>query len=278
MSFKLFEIGSQSGRPVSLYEFRWGNTRWRYTSSDREMTFGVDEDGITPKVWTPVAIKDDGVTQGSSPSEFTVSLPANLPIVGLYRSTPPAESIWLTVYRYHFGDAEAQTFWVGTVGNVKRLSIAKAQVFGLPISGTLRRTGLRLCWEKQCPYMLYDQDCKVSKAAFAYDTTITALVGGKMSVAALGTWPGELYLGGFFEWEVNEDGTMDRRGIEGYDGALGFTIFGSVDRLEVGSAVTMYIGCDLSPERCQNVFANLPNHGGFRFMPGKSPFDGTPVF
>lgn len=274
MAFKLFEISTQAGRPIGLYEFTWGNTIWRYTSADRDIEYPAGSD----QIWTAVAIKDNGVTQGPSPVEFTVNLPANLPLVPLFRSTPPAESIWLRVFRFHHGDTQAQAFWIGTVGNVKRIGIAKAEIVGLPISGTLRRTGLRLCWERQCPYMLYDGDCKVNRAAFSVDAVVMTLNANNFSVNTLGAWAGQAFVGGFFEWEVNADGTVDRRGIDAFIGGTTFRIFGSADRLTVGKAITLYLGCDLSPETCQNTFNNLSNHGGYRFMPGKSPFDGTPVF
>jgi uncharacterized phage protein (TIGR02218 family) len=279
MAFSLFEISTQGGRPIGLYEFRWGTTVWRYTSADRQITFGLDDQG-QPAKWLPVAISDDGVSQGASVTEFEVKLPANLPLVGLFRSTPPAESIWLKVRRFHFGDNDATVIWVGTVGNIKRKGRAEAIAFGLPISGTMRRTGLRLCWELDCPHMLYDSECKVNPADFDHTTTITALTATRMTVAALGPWPAARYAGGFFEWAPagTTAGTKDRRGIESHMGGLQFAIFGSTDRLVVGQNITMYLGCDLTAATCKAVFNNLPNHGGFGFMPKKSPFDGTPVF
>lgn len=273
MGFSLFEIGNTTGRPVFLYELTWGTTIWRYTSADRDVTHG----GFT---WTAVAISDEGVVQGASGNEFTVHIPANLPIVTLFRSTPPASPVHLRCMRYHKDDPdlEAITYWKGTVGNVKRKGIAKATIFGLPT--TLRRTGLRLCWERGCPHMLYDQDCKANPDNFKVATTISALTATTITVASIGAWAGERFAGGYIRWEPAgyTAGTYERRGIESFAGTTKFNIFGSTDRLQVGQAVTLYLGCDLTPETCQGVFNNLPNYGGFNFMPGKSPFDGDPVF
>lgn len=274
MAFNLLEISTQNGRPVSLYEFLWGATAWRYTDADRAIEYPAGSE----KVYLPVAIKDEGVQQGGSASDFEVSIPATLPLVDLFRTTPPAASIWLTVFRHHYGDDGAAVEWIGTIGNVKRVGRAEAKVFGLPISGTMRRTGLRLCWEIDCPHMLYDSECKANKALFKHDTTITALTPTTMTILGLGLWPGARYAGGFFEWEATAEGTLDRRGIESWIAGTSFTIFGTTDRLAVGQEVSLYLGCDLTAETCQNIFNNLPNHGGFRFMPKKSPFDGSPVF
>lgn len=277
MAFSLFEIGNRTGRPVFLYELTWGAKVWRYTSADRNVEFGSYEGGA-PITWEAIAISDEGVILGAGQREFTVNIPANLPIVDLYRSTPPAESIQLRAIRFHKDDpsGEASVYWFGTVGNVKRKDRAKAVIFGLPTS--LRRTGLRLCWERNCPHMLYDQDCKADKSLFKVETTITALTGTTITVASLGAFAGTQFNGGYFEWEADPAPAMDRRGLESFLVGNSFNIFGSTDRIEVGEAVTLYLGCDLTPETCQGTFNNLPNHGGFRFMPGKSPFDGNPVF
>lgn len=274
MAFNLFEIGNHSGRPVSLYELTWGTTIWRYTSADRDVMFGGNS-------WTAVAISDDGVTQGGSASDFTVTCPVNLPVVDLFRSTPPAESIWLRCYRYHKDDPDSESivYFVGTIGNVKR-SIGQATIFGLPLGSTLRRTGLRLCWERNCPHMLYDQDCKADKTAFDNATTVSSLTGTTITVAGLGGYAGAQYNGGFIEWTPvgATAGTIERRGIEAWTGGNTFRLFGTTDRLAAAMNITMYLGCDLTPETCDGTFDNLPNHGGFKFMPGKSPFDGDQVF
>lgn len=272
MSFLGFEISNHSGKPVTLYEFTWGNTVWRYTSSDRVMDFLGEE-------WEPKPISDNGVTQGEN-THFEVRLPSNLALVDVFRGTPPSDSIWLRVYDFHYGDVsgEYRTKWVGTVGNIKRKTRAESVVIGLPISGTMRRTGLRLCWELQCPHMLYDQDCKANKELFKTVATITDMDNVTITVDSVGAFSAVQYQGGFFEWEVNDDGTIDRRGIEQHLSGTTFRVFGTTDRLEIGTEITMYLGCDLTPVTCQSVFNNLPNHGGYEMMPRKSPFDGNPVF
>ena len=280
MSFKLFEIANFTGRPVCLYEFVWGNTTYRYTSADRTVEYGLDADGVTPLEWSPIAISDNGFTQGSGEQDFTVTLPRANPICDLFRQTPPSTTIMLTCRRFHKDDPdnEATVYWVGSVANIRGKDAVMAELLGLAISSSLRRTGLRLCWSTGCPHALYDEGCKVDKALYATAATINGLTGTSITVDALGAFAGALYNGGFIEWEATAEGTIDRRAIESFDGGTTFTLLGTTDRLEVGQAVTLYVGCDLAPTTCNDVFNNLPNYGGFNFMPKKSPFDGNPVF
>lgn len=273
MAFSLREISNFLGRRVCLYEFAWGNTYYRYTSADRTISWnGVD--------WLPLAISDNGFSQGANEQDFVVTLPRSTPIVDLFRSTPPSTKIILTCRRFHKDDPdeEAIVYWTGTVGNVRSPDAVTSEVLGLAISRTIRRTGLRAAWEVNCIHALYGPGCKADKSLFKTDTTITALTGTTVTVASLGAFPGERFAGGFIEWAATAEGTLDRRGIETFNGGTTLGLLSTTDRLIVGQAVTIYCGCDLTAATCRDFFNNLPNHGGFEFMPKKSPFDGNPVF
>jgi hypothetical protein len=102
------ESSQADGSPIRLYLLEWGNTRWRYTSADQPISRYEDvpdEDGILQRelvTYAPVPCNDEGMTQGgSSNNAFTLKVPGNLPVVELFRSTPPTESIWLTVRTVH---------------------------------------------------------------------------------------------------------------------------------------------------------------------------------
>jgi uncharacterized phage protein (TIGR02218 family) len=271
MSFNLFEISSFMGRPVCLYEFAWGPTVWRYTSADRDIVYG----GFT---WTAIAISDSGFTQGAQQEPFSVTLPRRLEFVQLFNGTPPSTPITLTARRFHKDDVgnEATVYWVGTIGNVKGVDAVKAEVIGLSISQTTRRTGLRAGWEVNCIHSLFDAGCKLDKALFAHPCTITALTGTTLTVDSL-RYDAARYSGGFLEWEATPEGAIDRRPIDGCSGLV-LSLLGRSDRLAVDQDIIIYPGCDLSAETCQGFFNNLPNHGGFKFMSKKSPFDGDPIY
>jgi hypothetical protein len=125
---------------------------------------------------------------------------------------------------------------------------------------------------------LYDRGCRVDPALFAVPGVVTAKDGTTITVSGAAAATPGIYLGGFVTWEVNGDGTLERRGIEATaDGGV-FTLYGRADRIEVGYDVIMNRGCDHTSLVCETDFDNLANNGGFDFLPNKSPFDGTPVF
>lgn len=272
MSFNLFEIASFLGRPVCLYEFAWGPTVWRYTSADRMISYGGHE-------WEAIAISDNGFTQGPQQEPFTVTLPRRLEFVQLFNGTPPSTPISLIARRFHKDDTdnESTVYWVGTIGNVRGVDAVKAEVIGLSISSTTRRTGLRAGWEVNCIHSVFDAGCKLDKADFAHPCTITALTGTTITVDSL-RYAGAQYNGGFLEWEATPEGAIDRRPIEAFGGGLVLNLLGRADRLAVDQDIIIYPGCDLSAEMCNSFFNNLVNHGGFKFMSKKSPFDGDPIY
>lgn len=279
MSFETTEISNQDGKIVSLYEFSWGSTVWRYTSADEDQTITQDGDDVT---YTAISISDDGMVQGGSANnDLKVTVQNNIPLVDLFRSTPPSGSIMLTVRRRHETDGLTEWFvyWIGTVGNVKKGGAADATVIGRTLLATFKRSGLRLCWTRGCPHMLYDTECRVDPDAFVLNTTITAInVDGSISVAADGGHAAGYFDGGYIEWEATVDGTLDQRSIESSISSTRFVIFGSADRLEVGMNLALYPGCDLTAQTCNDKFANLANFGGLEQMTGDNPFDGRNIF
>lgn len=278
MSFADQESSLQDGVPVAYYEFKWGNTYWRYTSADRDMILTVVGDEI---VYEAIPISDSGMVQGgSSNNDITVDLPASLPLIDLFHSTPPSDEIRLTIRRKHYGDPddEAVIYWSGFVQNVKRSEgNVSAKVIGVSIMAMFQSKGLRLAWTRGCPHILYDSECRVDPALFAVETTIVAMTGNDISVADAGGHALGYFTGGYIEWTANADGTLDRRGISDSIDPLRFVLLGTTYRLEVGQTVRLYPGCDLTTATCSEKFSNLVNYGGIEQMTGVNPFDGTPI-
>lgn len=279
MSFNDVEISNNSGNRIGLYYFRWGAREWFYTSSDQPITYGVDLNG-DPAVYVPEAISDSGVLMGGElGSDFTISLPRQNPVALLYRVTPPAGRLYVKVRRKHLQDAEAPLYWSGTITNVKPQDGAAAKMSCRASVSGLKRTGLRLTWQRQCPHDLYGRQCGVPIADWSFPYTISSVVGNVVTVTGGTTQDVGFYSGGIIRWDTDGNGTMDYRMIEAHTAARVFTLFGRGDGLEAAMEVLLSPGCtrDISPTGCER-FDNVDNYGGHLYMPGKSPFDGEQVF
>lgn len=277
MSYSDFEISNEDGKPVALYEFRYGNSYWRYTTGDVDLPLGLDENGDTA-IWKAQTITDDGVTQGGSDqNDLQITVQSDNPVAGLFRNTQPSGKIWLTVRRYHVGDpaSERPLLWSGTTVNATLADLATVKLSCRSLGGTYDRNGLRLGWDRSCPHPLYGPGCFVEKDDHAYPRTIATLNGTNFTCTAHSEPEEGSFVGGFMEW-TREDGSTDRRAIEHQNGN-DFRVMGTTDGLLIGTEVILYPGCARNTTNCK-LFSNLPNYGGFPHLPGKSPFDGSPVF
>lgn len=274
MSFYTEEISNQDASPIRLYEFERGSLHWYYTSADRDISWNGN-------VYKAIPASDQGITQsGEAQSNvFQLTMPTGNPVVEMYRNTPPSDTIFLTIRNTHEFDTleEAPVQWIGYITDVQRPTSDSAIVSCSALSASFNRPGLRLTWMRTCPNVLYDDNCGVNKDAYKVGAAVTSMDGTTVVAAALANYPQDYFSGGFIEWQIATD-VWERRGIEQYltDGTL--KIFGRTDGMNVGLTFYVYPGCTRTIDICNSRFNNVPNYGGIKDLPGKSPFDGSPIF
>lgn len=272
MSYQDFETSVESAQPVRLYTFSIGNRTWRYNSSDAQV---LTSDG---KLWLPAVIEDDGVKQTgeSSTDAMTIRCQSDIAPAQLFKLSPPSSRMSVVIAEKHFDDEDVYVQYVGEVSQYNEGTPGTATFICETISATFEREGLRIGWQRSCPFALYDPaTCRVDKIAFRVSVVITSISALTITVSAIGA--GNAYSGGFVEWEHPVKGT-ERIGIESQsDGTI--ELFGFPNDLYVGMTILAYRGCNQTPSSCQS-FNNYANYGGFPMLPGKSPFDGlnTPFF
>lgn len=273
MSYLDRENSLTDARPVRLYQFsRQGVWTAAFTSADRDITYqGVH--------YVASAITDDGIrlTGETSADTMRITAPANAAPAQLYRGAPPSDDVWVTLRDYHYGDPDAldsaAVVWVGTVSNVRWTGVDRCEIACDSLGASMRVGGLRLTYERSCPHTVYDTACRVLRSLYRCTATVIDKNGAQLTYS--GTSGGQ-FAGGFVEW-VMAGGLIERRGITAESGAL-LTLLGGTDGIEVGQEISLFPGCDQSIATCQARFSNAENYGGFRHMPGKSPFSGEPVF
>lgn len=273
-TYTTYESSIEQGRPIQFYRFTLGSTIWTYTSADQDLV-------VSGQTWLSTPITDDGIKQtGEAQSEqMSITAPDDVGPAVVYATSPPSADIKVEILRMHEGMTTLRICFVGTVVQVGYPHPGQCLISVQTMSATMRRTGLRICYQRACPYALYDtQTCRADKTAHALPGFIRSINGYVINVDEAIESTDNVFAGGFLEWQHPVRGTQ-RIMIEsslGTGGAL--TIFDDVQELNVGMPITVYPGCDKTPTTCQTVFNNYVNYGGFEFMPGKSPYDGNPIF
>lgn len=270
MSFNEIESSNDLGRPIFLYAFNLGAATWRYTSGDQDVVLS----GYT---WKAVAINDDGVkiTGESSTDGIQITAPSSIAPVQMFYGTPPSNAIMVNIFHYHEGDTDAVLGYTGEVLQVSLPSPGKAVISCDTISASMERDGLRLTWQRTCGHALFGLGCNLDKEAFRLDVVVFDVQNNVVYFQGMDSTPDGKFDGGFISWEHPTRGT-EFRAVETQVGNA-MTMFGLADGLYYGLKVKAYPGCRRTTDAC-NGFNNLPNYGGVPDMPGKSPFDGDPVF
>jgi len=269
MTYDAKEISAASGRPVEIYSWARSAQIWRDTSADRDVVVGGE-------TYTRRTIRRGNIEQGSemSRSALRVTVTRDHPVAVLYQVAPPSDVVTLTLRQYHEGDGDAIVIWSGRILAVS-YSASVAEISLEPVYTSVRRTGLRRIYQRQCPKVLYS--CGVSAEDYREDFTVSAVSGLTITAIGLNGHADGWWDGGFIKWEISA-GIYEHRLIEGHTGNS-VTVDLRPLGLVPGTVIRAYPGCDHSTGAggCAK-FDNILNYGGMPYIPVKNPYGSDPIF
>jgi uncharacterized phage protein (TIGR02218 family) len=277
MAFIDTEKSVERGRPVILYAFSVGNVTWRYTSAEDKITrLGFE--------WTPAPLTDDGIKQtGETQNDaMTIMAPSWIGPCMLFMSAAPSRAIRVAIFATHEGSTDTAAVYVGEITQIDYPMPGTGRIRCETLASTMQREGLRLAWQRTCPYSLYDPlTCKVDKADWGVTFIVLTVNGLVVEVSMASGRAAQFFANGFIEWAHPVRGS-EFLPVENHAGAADDTtatllMFTDPGDLYPGATGTIYPGCNFTPSNCQ-AFDNYDNYGGIPDLPGKSPFDGSPVF
>lgn len=269
MSFDANETGIATGKPIRLYLFERGVMKWRYCSADRDIEYAG-------AIWAHVSISDDGIRQTgeASADAIKVTAPANLDVAAQYKIVAPSADIMATIFDLHYGDILGRVRFMGQITDVNWPEQDRCEI-GLSPEAT-DENGLRFVYQRNCPHSVYDRSCRVDRDLYRVSDVLTAVSAVSITANALSSKPDGYFSGGFIEWNIG-GGELDRRGLDKHVGAT-VTLIGLAAGLNVGMTVAFFPGCAGTIAVCAEKFSNKENNGGIPHLPGKSPFDGDPIY
>lgn len=272
MTFLDREQSNYRGEPILLYEFRRGAMRAYYASSDRDVPSSAGTFLACPISNGGVAFKGMAVTD-----QFEITAPADIDPATWFAYSPPSDTVFVVVRRFHWGDPFSAIVYIGQIVSVTHTAEETVAIKCQPTSITLKRGGLRMSWTRGCQHALYDQNCQADKEVFGITRHINFLFAASFTVTEAfpsGYW----WPGGIVQWEISP-GTFERRLIQDVStGIHEVTPYGQMDGYTIGMTVRLYPGCKRTMQWCDTFFNNRSNYGGFQFMPNRSPYDGDTVF
>lgn len=262
-------------RPKELYRFVEGSNVWTVTSSDVAEVY----DGET---YIPITI---GRSEAESKNELSranvqVSVDLDNDMGRRWMRGILDEVVSLTVLSKDGNDVSV--VWKGRLSSVRPEDVQISLVFE-SIFTSLRRPGLRARYQRSCPHVLYGRGCNLDKNDWATSGAVSNAQSTTVIVPAAALRPDGYYTAGMIE---APDGSL--RFIVQHTGST-LVLIRQLDNLNEsfansgyglnygGIVARVFPGCDRTKEICQSKFNNLPNHGGFPFIPLRNPFDGSSI-
>lgn len=242
-----------------LYDLEYAGAIDRVTSWPHQITF-------LGNIYTPAPIKRSSF---HFDHEFSsVKCTVNAPMMDAfirYIANTPIEPTKVTIYRAVEDDL---TKYINLfTGFVMHMSV-KDQIVSASVeanSEILESVIPRFMFQSWCNHEVFDVHCGLSSVNYAVAANVNAISGAVYTCPEAGYKSNGYYTGG-----VAEAGT-DMRMITDHVGS-DLTLQVPFDsRVGVGDSMTIYPGCDGSPDTCRDKFDNFGNFLGMPYIPSKNP-------
>lgn len=275
MSYPDYEGSREDGNPVQCFKFQYGTEAGEYYA----YTNHTDEVTIDSIVYEPVPIQRGSIESNGTldKSALRINTDIGTELAEIFRIYPPAAVVQLTIREGHIGDPDAAfvVTWAGRVVAAQRQG-SELVLSGEPVSTSLRRPGLRACYQYGCRHVLYGTKCQANKAAATVSATVDSVDGATVTLVA--GWEGAFdpakFLRGMIEWPA-AGGSTERRSIIRISGDV-LSLSGIATGLAASDPVDVVLGCNHKAYAeqggdCQPLHNNIVNFGGEPWIPTVNP-------
>ena len=263
MSFLTIARSIQTSAPIELYKFTRGNTVYRIASCAQN----IIHEGHTYYAGRYVQRGPIEQSEDIFKNVVNFDFARSDSFASYYIQKASVAITYIEIVKMEASDSSYIPFWKGRVAGVKtngnKITMEAESSFTAQ-----KRPGLRKVYELACNNTLYDQDCKALASAHQLFVDITDVTGNVITVTGLGAVADHYFTGGMVT-----DLELNRYYISTQIGSALTTFF--PPDLEVDQAISIFPGCDHSYATCNSKFSNALNFGGFPWMPGKNPFNGS---
>lgn len=264
--------------------------------------FRLVESGLTPRVWTytnadsPIVYGGETYvptvisrTQAESKNDMARS---NLTLtMDLFNEDArnwmenTDQLLVLTVVEIDESD-DVSVVWKGRFVS-RKPSPTNIQMVFESVFTSIRRPGLRARFQRACRHSLYGNSCKVNRNLFVVNGVPSSMSGVSLVVPEAASYPNGYFTTGMvessdgeFRFIINHVGNTLTlmHPWTGLEESLTLDGYGlSYGKYYGGVGVKLYPGCDRSRSTCNSRFSNLPNYGGFDWIPQRNPYDGSSI-
>jgi len=251
---------------AELYRFTLAGTSYFFADAQSPIVYQNQE-------YRPEYIRRDAIkgTSEIARSGQKIRLARDNEFAALFVGPPPTRVAEVDIFRQE--DGTTALIYSGRVLTVTRRG-SEAVADCQSIFASLRQTGVRRHYQRQCTHTLYEPNsCRVNRSEFQVQATLSAIDGVSVSADAFDTKPDGWFTGGELKWGQ----APELRSIVAHNGDT-ITIGAPIPDAEAGDTVSAFAGCDHLFTTCRDKFDNEENYGGFLAIPRRNPFGSDPVF
>jgi hypothetical protein len=276
-SFTELETGRES-RPADLYRFDFGSEVFRFTNIEDDITFGG-------ALYTAIPIKRGSPLlnpRENNSERIRIEAPSDRRPFSDFTNIQPALKLEASIIRIQLDETllgsvspqwsspqpaiEPNTGFIIFEGYVTSIAFQgrTCTVEMNPNTEQFNREIPRYKYQSLCNHVLYDSQCQVNPNLFRQTGVVNGIDGNNISV---GGFTGSAFTAGYCQ---NAGGTDYRMILE--HSADVFTLLLPFSSDILGQTITAFQGCAHDVVTCKDKFNNVPNFGGFPFVPTANPF------
>jgi hypothetical protein len=262
MIYEDFEYSVDDGAPIELYSFECGVPELNFY-----YTTGYETVSHAGRTFIPAHVSRgpiDEVSAISAPQSVSIDVALNTDLARWYGIAHAPPTLEVRIWRGHDGSGEfRKMFWGVSERFTVRNEMLSVSVKPF-VQSLLHRKMATNRYAHQCQHTLFDNRCKVPRAAHTWETTVTAISDDGLYVTVANQFVGndELRIG---DIKVNGE---ERVILGNQDNVIKvrypFTI------IDVGMAAELSRGCNKLKQTCKNVYNNFHNFGGFPLIPDQN--------
>lgn len=265
MAYSDFEISIENGQPIELYLFKYKDSTYAYTSSQKSQTITI---GNISYVFSPTYIKrsDSLVLEASDTQQetCTISVARTNNVALLFKGAPPEEdTLSVDVYRLHGkNNLDYIRMLHGTINQVV-FQGSEAQLT-IIIENVLIRNIPRGKLSYYCQNCIYDSKCGLNPSNYQL---LCYLDGGMQGLTLTSSNLMERENGYFTEGYMVMGNSIRQIALHNFNKII---IKYPIAPNEMKDKFTVYPGCRCLFDTCATRFGNTDNFSG---IPYQAPYD-----
>ena len=251
--------------PIEAYVFTGPFGVYRYNDTEEDVT-------ISGQVFKSQTVFRDAIEVGAGLGNqglVSVRVPFNSEVAVEHGYLLSPSFLEVTIYRLERStnyDTDKRTIWKGRAQGFMTQGLMLQINTQSVISGARTIQLLSAYWQRPCNFELYDADtCKASKSDNTETSTVTLVGPSAVTVVNDGFGDHELSIGTIVNTRTGESRLMIDNLANVIDLSFPFT------DIVPGDTVDITRGCKHNTEDCNEVFDNIINYGGWKYIPSSSP-------